>query len=98
MTEAQWDRCNDPQSMLNFLRNAGKLFQRKARLFACAAVRRLWHTLADERSRRAVEVSEQFADGLATAAQLEQARTEAKGPLAWAHLHHHFRIILIHLM
>jgi hypothetical protein len=85
MTEAEWDGCTDPQSMLNFLRNAGMLSERKARLFACAALRRLWDTLADERSRRAVEVSEQFADGLATAAQLAQARAEAKGPLLWAH-------------
>jgi hypothetical protein len=60
MTEAEWDASADPTPMLQYLR--GKVSKRKLRLFACACVRRVWRLLADERSKRAVEASELFAD------------------------------------
>jgi hypothetical protein len=63
MTEAEWFGCTDPGPRLEFLRTRAS--ERKLRLFACACCRRVWHLLTDERSRRAVEVMERYADGAA---------------------------------
>src|SRR5208283_3064161 len=76
MTEAEWLECTDLKEMLQFL--SDKASNRKFRLFACACVRRVWHLLADERSRKSVEVAEKFSDGLATKEQLFAAAAEAK--------------------
>ena len=46
--------------MLEFLH--GRVSERKLRLFACACCRRMWHLLIDERSRRAIENTEQWLD------------------------------------
>jgi hypothetical protein len=64
MTEAEWFAAKDPDPMLEFLRDSGKLSERKARLFAVACCRRVWHLLPDQRSRRAIEAAELYADGV----------------------------------
>jgi hypothetical protein len=81
MNEEQWLACTTPWTMFEFLQTKADLSQRKGRLFACAAVRRVWHLLRDRRSRKAVEVSERFADGLAGARELAQAAWDAWEPI-----------------
>jgi hypothetical protein len=77
MTEAEWEGGTDPLPMLTFLKGAKRLTARKARLFVCACCRRIWPLLGEEGSRKAVEVAERFADGLATSNQLLRANRQA---------------------
>src|SRR5262249_39809087 len=46
---------------------------RKLRLFACACCRHIWHLLKDQRFLQSVEIAEDFADGLATAEECQEA-------------------------
>jgi hypothetical protein len=75
MTEAEWLVCTRPTPMLQFVQ--ARVSPRKLRLFAAGCCRRIWALLPDERSRRAVETAEWFADGTATAEQLAAARQVA---------------------
>jgi hypothetical protein len=84
MTEAQWLASESPREMLAFLRRhrlAAPGVRRRLRLFACACCRSFWDQFDDERCRRAVEVSERYADGRARRAELGAAREGAKA--AW---------------
>jgi hypothetical protein len=78
MNEADWHSCTDPQRMLQWLRHSGTATERKARLFGCACCRRIWHLLTDEGLRAAVDVTEQYADGLASKADMEAAMAKAR--------------------
>jgi hypothetical protein len=73
MTADEWDACDDPTAMLAAVR----LGDRRLRLFAAACCRRIWPLLAEDASRRAVEVAERFADGAATARELRAALVAA---------------------
>jgi hypothetical protein len=77
MNETEWLESTDPDKMLTFLRETGTISERKARLFACAAVRRVWHLLTEERSRRAVEAAEGYADDLIPARELRRCHLSA---------------------
>jgi hypothetical protein len=77
MTEAEWQGGGDTAALLDYA--AGKVGERKLRLFACACVRRHWDQLRhDARPRAAVEAAERFADGQASADELEAARQAAE--------------------
>src|SRR5262249_29403642 len=71
-----WLTGSDPQWMLNLMRK--KAGDRKLRLFACACCRGVWHLLTDGRSRRAVEIAEQYADGLVDDRELSAAFAAAQ--------------------
>ncbi len=65
MTEQEWLTSPYPQAMLEFLRASGIASDRKLRLFACACCHRVWSLLTDERSRQAIQDTEDFVDGRA---------------------------------
>ncbi len=71
MTEQEWLECTDPREMLLSLR--GKVSDRKLRLIAAGCCRRVWHLLVHLYSREAVMVAERFAEGGASARELESA-------------------------
>lgn len=71
MTEAEWLRATDPTPIMEFLR--GKASDRKLRLFSCAAVRLVWTKLGEELPS-AIEVAEEFADGIISKAALRRSR------------------------
>jgi hypothetical protein len=77
MTEQEWLQTSDPMPMLVFLQ--GKASDRKLQFFVMACCRQIWPSFTDERSRRSIEVAEQFADGDATIEELIQACNVARG-------------------
>jgi hypothetical protein len=77
VTESEWLASKDPTAMLEFLRNSEKASDRKLRLFAVACCRSIWPWFEDEASKKAVDASERFADGLIDPKQLEHAHDTA---------------------
>lgn len=79
MTKEEWLASTDLDSMLRFARTFAD--EPSFRLFACACCWRIWGRIVDERSRRAVEVAERFARGLASRPDLDFARDLAEDAL-----------------
>src|SRR5262245_4163592 len=62
----EWRACAEPRLIVSYLYLRKRVpGDRKCRLLRCAACRRCWDRFPDERHRRAVELAERFADGLA---------------------------------
>jgi hypothetical protein len=83
LTEEQWLHNTSPFVLLKYLRHHCNVARvqggrRRLRLFCCTCCRQVWPLLGDERSRRAVEVSEQFADGLIRKVELRAAEEQAR--------------------
>jgi hypothetical protein len=79
MTEDEWNDCTVPTDMLEFIQN--KVSERKLQLFVSGCARRVWYRFRDARSKRAIEVTEQYADGAATREELTTALADAEA--AW---------------
>jgi hypothetical protein len=75
ITESQWLAAGSWFPVCEVVRRRENA--RRMRLFGCACCRRLESLLADERSRTAIEVAEQFADGAVKRAALDAARAVA---------------------
>jgi hypothetical protein len=71
MTETEWRACTDLHAMLTFLHNTGWASERKLRLCAAACCRVIWPLLTDQAARQAVVVAEHFADGQASAEEVQ---------------------------
>jgi hypothetical protein len=88
MTEAEWTASDNLARLWEFLHP--RISERKKRLFIVAICRRVWPLLEDERSIRAIDVGERYADGDAPREELDGAEAEAfaatdaamAGPLA----------------
>jgi hypothetical protein len=75
MTETEWMAAADPTQMLLFLWHRAS--ERTLRLFACSVHRGMSHFNEAECVVAATELSERYADGLATAEELREARVTA---------------------
>jgi hypothetical protein len=72
MSEHDWMKSTNPGRLLSFLHT--HLSARRRRLFACACCRTARALLDDKPTWEAVLLAERFADGLATARELDDAR------------------------
>lgn len=72
MTETEWFADTTSLALMTHHLFGGGEGRRRARLFACACCRRVWH-LIDVAARRIVEIAEALADGQATEAELQTA-------------------------
>src|SRR5712671_6562692 len=88
MTEQEWLNCPNPHTMIGFLCRGRRTeaSKRKLRLFGCACCRAIWPMLTDERSRRAVDATERYVDGMISKSEWEAAGRAASLSLQeWRH-------------
>jgi hypothetical protein len=74
MTEAEWLKTADGSSMFEFL--AGKTSNRKLRLYFVAYLTSILHRMPNDECRKAINVSELFADGAASLIDLQNSQTQ----------------------
>ena len=79
MTEAEWLAGHDPGQMFQFV--VATASQRRARLLGVGRCRRLWELFEAPRSRLAIDVAEQLADGAVSEAECRQAQAGAEAAL-----------------
>src|SRR5947209_12018852 len=84
-TEEDWFTARDPRDLLRqlyWLNEQGRIrtSERKWGLFQVACLRRVQHVFRDERSRKAVDDNEEYAEGLLTHEELFQRGSRAVNP------------------
>jgi hypothetical protein len=89
MTEADWLAADDPTRMLAFIQKRGSrprvqlaaatVARRRVRLSLVAAARMAWDELPEGHLREAVLTAEEYADGRATATQIDECRGQFYG-------------------
>lgn len=77
MNKKGWLSESDPDKMLDYLESNGKSSPRKFRLFACACARTAWKLIEDASILKAIELAEQFADGMIDRKKLNAAERKA---------------------
>src|SRR5437660_343132 len=82
MTKHEWAVSDCPYTMFQFIRREAS--KRKLRLFAVACCRRIWLLLPEECCRKAIEVSEWYADQSATKEEISAAQGRAANALGEA--------------
>jgi hypothetical protein len=75
MTEAEWLACNEAIRLYGAVHE--QISTRKHRLFLAVCFRSVWDSLADD-VQRVIQVNEWFAEGQATARDMERACLECK--------------------
>jgi hypothetical protein len=84
MTEGEFNRCTDPETMLAFLQAGRAGRRRKLWLFACACCRHAWLSSGGKgRGCPSVDVAERFADGRANQEELWAGFSRADGARVW---------------
>jgi hypothetical protein len=78
MAEDEWFASKNSYLMLKTCRRSIRCHPRKGRLFAVACCHRISHLLSDPRSRAAVGMAAQYADGLVSGGQLQAAHDAAR--------------------
>src|SRR5262249_48560130 len=71
-----WEKTDDLTLLWQIVVRKNKkspYFPRKRRLFACGCCRQIWHRVKSRLCKKAVEISEKFADGEATEKELVNA-------------------------
>jgi hypothetical protein len=81
MTEAEWNTCTSPETILTNLRGTDQASDRKLRLLVVAWLRSVWDCLRDARSRHAVVVAERLAEGDVQQQELHAASYAAAAAL-----------------
>jgi hypothetical protein len=71
MTEQEWLQGTDPDPMLSYLAERQDASDRQLRLLVVGYARRHWDALEDSCSRIAIEIAERYADGKASARELD---------------------------
>jgi hypothetical protein len=79
MSDLQVPKSDDIDALLAWAVEVAT--EKQLRLFACACCRRIWQLVTDERSRKAVEIAESYANGGSDIDTLRQANKAARD--AW---------------